>query len=172
MVLVFRDQRREAGASGVRFWAAVVCDVARSAPPLRVEAWRATWDVGTPTEEGTMKPMAILAVLIGALETVNALGEGWAGGVANGDGYSLAAGALGAVAGVLLVAAGIALLRRARGATAWARTAAATCLALFVFTALVTPRLSILATLLGVGFPIVLLLFLRWSQGRSVPTVA
>jgi hypothetical protein len=174
MALVFRDQRREVGASGVRFWAAVVWDVARSAPALRVEALRARWDRGIQTEEGTMKPMAILAVLIGALEAVNALAEGWGGGVMNRDGYSLVAGTMGAVAGALLVAAGIALLRRTPGAAAWARGAAITCLAVFVFIGLVTPRMSIVATLLGIGFPIALLLFLRWTRGRgpSVPMTA
>jgi hypothetical protein len=172
MVLAFRDQRRETGASGVRFWAAVVWDVARSAPALRVEALRARGEKGSRTEEGTMKPMAILAVLIGALEVVNAAAEGWVGWTTYRDGYSLAGGVMGAVAGALLVASGIALLRRSPGAAAWARGAASTCLVMFLVIGLVTPRLSILALLLGIGFPLALLLFLRWSRGRSVPTMA
>ena len=81
---------------------------------------------------------------------------------------------MGEVAGALLVTSGIALLRHAPGAAAWARGAAITCLAVFVFIGLVTPRLSIVATMLGIGFPIALLLFLRWTRGRgpSVPTMA
>jgi hypothetical protein len=172
MAMVFRDQRRETGARGVRFWAAIVWDVARSAPALRVEALRARGGGGSRTEEGKMKPMAILAVLIGALEIVNAVAEGWAGGVVNHDGYSLAAGVMGAVAGALLVASGTALLRRSTAAAAWARGAASTCLVMFLVIGLMTPRLSILALLLGIGFPLALLLFLRWTRGRPVPTMA
>lgn len=174
MALAFRDQRREVGARGVRFWGAMVWDVARSAPALRVEVLRAWWDRGIQPEEGKMKPMASLAVLIGALEAVNALAEAWVGGMMNGDGYSLLGGTLGAVAGALLAASGIALLRRAPGAAAWARGAAITCLAVFVFIGLVKLRLSIFAIILGIGFPIALLLFLRWTRGRgpSVPMMA
>src|SRR6266571_1558077 len=40
MVLLFRDQCRESDARTLGFWAAVICDVARSAPALRAEAWR------------------------------------------------------------------------------------------------------------------------------------
>jgi len=79
---------------------------------------------------------------------------------------------MGAVAGALLVVSGIALLRRSRGAAAWARGAAVTCLVMFVVIGLMTPRLSILAMLLGIGFPLALLLFLRWTRERSVPTMA
>ena len=172
MTLLFRDQRREPDARGVRFWAELLWDVARSAPALRVEALRARWDRDIQPEEGTMKPMAILAVLIGAFEALNSLVEAWAGGVVNGDGYSLMWGILGAVAGALLLASGIALLRRATGAAAWARGAAVTCLAVFVFIDLVHPRMSILATVLGIGFPIALLLFLRWGRGQSGPIIA
>src|SRR3712207_8562016 len=50
-------------------------------------------------------------------------------------------------------------LRRARGAVAWARGAAVTCLAAFVFVGLVAPRLSVVAMMLGIGFPIALLIF-------------
>ena len=39
MVLLFRDQCRESDVRTVGFWAAVICDVARSAPALRAEAW-------------------------------------------------------------------------------------------------------------------------------------
>jgi hypothetical protein len=171
MALVFRDRRREADARGVRFWAELVWDVARSAPALHVEMSRARWYRDIQTREGPMKPMAILAVLIGALEALGAAGEGWVGGVGGHDRYSLAWGAMGVVAGALLVAAGIALLRRAPGAAAWARGAAVACLAVFACAGLVQPRLSVFATLLGIAFPIALLLSLR-SRGPSVPTMA
>ena len=40
MVLLFRDQCQESDVRTLGFWAAVICDVARSAPALRAAAWR------------------------------------------------------------------------------------------------------------------------------------
>ena len=174
MALVFRDRRRAPGARGIRFWTEMVWDVARSAPPLRLEAWRARWGVAIQTKGGTMKTMAILAVVIGALEALNALAETWAGGVAGRNASALLGLALAVVAGAMLLASGIALLRRSRGAAALARGAALACLAVFALIALATPMLSVLATVLGIGFPIALLIFLRWTRrrGPSMPTAA
>ena len=172
MTLLFRDRRRYSGARGARFWVELLWDVARSAPALRADALRARWDRIIQAEEREMRPMAILALLIGAFEAVSAVVEGWAGGVMNHDLYSLMDGVLGTVAGALLVATGVALLRRAPRAAAWAQGAALVCLVLFVVVALVKSRMSVAFTVLGVGFPIVLLLFLRWSRGRSTPTMA
>lgn len=175
MLLVFRDQRRERGATGARFWAEVVWDVARSAPALRLEAMRGHGGTDIHSGEGTMKTMAILTMLIGALEAVGALVEGWAGGfVATGNGYWLAGVVLTVVAGGMLLAAGIAMLRRTPGAAAWARGAAITCLAVVVLIRLVQPWMGIFWMLLGIAFPIALLLFLSWTRGRgpSAPTMA
>jgi hypothetical protein len=174
MLLVFRDQRRERGATGARFWAEVVWDVARSAPALRLEAMRGHGVTDMHSGEGTMKTMAILTMLIGALEAVSALVEGWAGGFANGNGYWLAGVVLTVVAGGMLLAAGIAMLRRTSGAAAWARGAAITCLAVVVLIRLVQPWMGIFWMLLGIAFPIALLLFLGWTRGRgpSAPTMA
>jgi peptidoglycan/LPS O-acetylase OafA/YrhL len=174
MVLVFRDQRRDRGVNSARFWVDMVWDVARSAPALRVEALRARWARDIQTGEDKMKTMAILAVLIGALDVANAVAELWAGGIMNGDRYSLIGGTLGIVAGALLLVAGIALARRTPRARTQARVAAMTCLAAFVVIGVALPRLSIFAMLLGIGFPIVLLLFLGLTgrRGPSVPTMA
>jgi hypothetical protein len=114
-------------------------------------------------------------MLIGALEAVGALVEGWAGGfVATGNGYWLAGVVLTVVAGGMLLAAGIAMLRRTPGAAAWARGAAITCLAVVVLIRLVQPWMGIFWMLLGIAFPIALLIFLRWTRGRgpSAPTMA
>jgi hypothetical protein len=174
MELGFRDRRREAGRSNLSFWLAMLWDITRSAPSLRLEEARARWSADIQIEEGKVKPMAILAILVGAAEAVNAMAEGWFGGIVNHAGYSLAGGAMGTVAGVLLVAAAIALLRRSPGAVAFAQAAAIACLAVFVSVRLLRPMFSILSTMLGIGFPIVLLLFLRWSRGRgpSEPMIA
>jgi hypothetical protein len=167
MVLVFRDRRRERGATGARFWAEMVWDVARSAPALRLEAMRGRGGTDMHSGEGTMRTMAILAMLIGALEAVGALAEGWPGGFANGNGYWLAGVVLMLVAGAMLLAAGIAMLRRTPGAAGWARGAAIMCLAVVVLIRLVQPWMSIFTMLLGIAFPIALLLFLHWTRGRG-----
>jgi hypothetical protein len=174
MALVFREQHRECDARAVSFWAATLWDVARSAPQLRLEELRVRLNRDTQTEEGKMKPMAILAILIGAFEAVNALAEGWAGGLVNRDASSLAALSIAVAAGVLLVVTGVRLLRRSSGAAALARGAAVTCMAVFVLITLTQPMLSIFSTIFGIGFPIALLLFLHWTRGRepSVPTTA
>jgi hypothetical protein len=171
MMLVFRDQRRASSAPGVRFWVELVADLLCSAVVERTDELRAGWDRNIQHEEGTMRPMAILAMLVGVLEAVNGLVELWAGGIRNGDGYSLAWGVLVVLVGALFLASGVALLRGARGAAAWGRGAALTCLVVFVLANLVHPRMSGFATLLGIGFPIALLIFLRLSGGggRSRP---
>jgi hypothetical protein len=174
MTLFFRDRRREVGAMRLSFWAAMFWDVARSAPALRLEAARARWTTNIHIKGGKMKTMAILAILIGAIEVANSLGEAWAGGIVRHGGSSLMGGAVGMVAGALLAVSAIALLRRSPGAVAFAQGAAITCLAVFVVIALVRPMFSIFATMLGIGFPIVLLLFLRVTRGKgnSLPTMA
>jgi hypothetical protein len=172
MTLLFLDLRRELGARGVRFWAALVWDVVRTAPALHIAALRSRWDAEFHIEEGTMRPMAILGIVVGAFEALNAVAELWAGGVRNGDGYSLAWGTLVALVGALLLWSGIALLRRTATAAAWARGAAVACLAVFACMALVQPRMSMVATVLGIVFPVALLIVLRGGRGRSGPIVA
>src|SRR5258707_12865221 len=69
MVLLFRDQCRESDVRTVGFWAAVTWDIARSAPALRVEAWREN----TRTMVVIMKLAAMLTVLVGVLGVLNAV---------------------------------------------------------------------------------------------------
>lgn len=169
MTLVFRDQCRAARTRGVGFWTAIIWDVARSAPALRLEVSRALWHRNFQTGEGaTMKmTMAILSILIGAVEAVNSLQEVWVGGALNRDGSMLIGGTIAVVAGVLLLAAGIALLRGSAKAAELALGAALTCLVVFVLVGLVKPQMSTFATLIGIGFPIALLLFLRVTRGQG-----
>jgi hypothetical protein len=166
MLLLVRDRRRDEGMAGARFWIAMVCDVTSSAPALWLDHWRSAPHNDTRYEEATMLAMAIMSILVGAMEMVNALTEGWFGGVVNRDGQSLAAGTMGAVAGALLLTAGIALLRRTPHATSLARAAAVTCLGVFALAALAMPRMSIFATALGIVYPVLLLAALQWTTGR------
>jgi hypothetical protein len=176
MSLAFRDLRRAYGGSGVRVWAEIVWDMARSAPALRLEASHARWNRNTQTGEGTIMKMtmAVLAILIGVVDAVNALVEGRAAGMANLDGFALLSLTMVVLAGILLLASGITLLRGSPGAVGLSQAAALTCLAAFALIFLLYPTLSIFANILGFGFPIALLLFLRLGRGRgsSAPMMA
>lgn len=112
-----------------------------------------------------MRVMAILSLLIGIVEVVNAMVEVRYG-LANGSSGTgaLAVGCVGVVAGVMLAVAGLALLRRSHNAVRVARAGAAICLAIFALVLLVQPTFSIFASLLGIGFPILLLALLMRSR--------
>ena len=69
------------------------------------------------------------------------------------------------VMSVLLIIAGVSLLAGATSASALSKTAALCWLALVVLGRAVHPWMSIFATLLAVGFPIVLLLYV-WVGRR------
>lgn len=187
MAQLFRDQLHDARQPGARFWTAVLWDVARSAPALRLAALREhrrrAWTPGPrgggphhQPEDGTMsakRTVAMLAVLGGAFEVVNAGADVWAGGSApRGGGWMLAV-ALAALAGVLLAAGGVGLLRRDPGGARLARGGALACLALVVTLQLTFPFLSIFSRLLGIGLPLALLLVARRPSGdTSMPSAA
>ena len=166
MQLVFRAHWRQASERGVRFWTEVVWDVAQSAPTLRVEALRARWHGHSQAEESKMKPMAMLTVLIGAVQLLGALMEARAGWSTYGSSLSVASVLAMVVASALLLGAGVALLRRTPTALTWAHVAAITCLVAVILVRLTFPWMSIFSTILAVAFPIALLLFLRVS-GRA-----
>ncbi len=167
MTQLFNDRRRDASAARAQFWAAMLADIARSAPAMRLEQWRAQWSDNIHVEERTMKTMAILGILIGTLEVVSSAAEAWVGGLVLHGGYSLAAGTVAAAAGGLLVASAIAMLRGSKGAVSLAQGSAIACIAVFALVAALHPIFSILSTMLGIGFPIALLLYLRVTQGRG-----
>ena len=169
MLLAFRDQRREPRTNGASFWTAAFLDVAGSALALRVEAVRTSISSLSPTDEGfTMKmTIGILAVMIGAVEAMNAVQEVWGAGVVGHDSRALIGGTMALVAGALVLVAGISLIRRSPNAAALAQGAAITCLAVFLFLALALPLMSGFATLLGVAVPLILFAFARWNRPRS-----
>jgi len=172
MVLTFRQYRRDAGRAPL-FWLALLWDIARSAPALRLEAMRAWWHMDLHIMEGAMKAMAILATLVGVLEVVNSLIEGAAGWPRR-DAPWLTSVSLGVLGGVVLLVAGVIMLRGRGRAMSHALVLGAACLAAFVLVALIAPVLSGLGMLLGVGFPVVLVAFLLWRRGREprVPGLA
>jgi uncharacterized membrane protein len=173
MMLFFRDQR-SAGASGLLFWAVCAWDVARSAPALRVESWQSRWQRDIQSSEGVAMrmTMAVLSILIGAIEIVNALIEGRAATAVGMDPAAVTAVSFIVVAGILLVAAGIAQLVRSTRAPAVTLVAAATCAAVFALILVLSPRMSIFSTMLGIGYPIVLLIFMQLGRGGSARGIA
>lgn len=117
------------------------------------------------------RTVAGLAVFGGLYELANTAAEVWAGYGGSTGGWALAM-ALSFLMGALLLAAGVALLRRGPAATRLARGAALGCLALVVTLQFTWPFMSIFARLLGVGIPLALLLSARRGPGASAPAVA
>src|SRR6266436_4182136 len=160
MVLLFRDQCRESDVRTVGFWARVLWDVARSAPALRVEAWREN----TRTMEVIMKLAAMLTVLLGVLGILNAVVEWVAGSKGAIDGTYVLAVVLGVFASALLLGAGIAILLRRQQA---ARLALFASLVSVMAARLLFPWMSIFSQLVGFGLPVALLIALYWPRKSS-----
>ena len=176
MTLVFRAQLRDARQGTAFLWADTLLDIARSAPALRLEALRMRRGRLIHTGEDTLMKMTmgILAVMAGALEAMNALQEVWGSGIVNHDTRALLAGTMAIVSGALLISAGAALLRRSPNANSLAQGAAVTCVGVFAFLGAFVPLLSRFAIILGIGFPLALFAFARWSRPRddAAPIVA
>ena len=179
MRLLFRDRRREVAAAGgsvAGFWAEMLADVLRSAAPLRLETIRATGH--TLAKEVGMLVMGILAIIVGVLEGLGAGVEVRAA-VQHGDWMSswMFGSSMGLVAAGLLLSAGVSLLRRSPGAVPLARGAAITCIVVTVMLGWVIPMMGYFALLIGIGYPVVLLSWLRrgrrdWDGGEGDPTLA
>ena len=164
MQLTFRDLVRDSGTAGPRFWMRIIADVARTAPSEHADALLARWSSNPRTEESRMKPMGMLAVAIGLLQSVNAIVELTHGGGAGLPGFVVI---LAVVLGILLVVAGVALLRGAAIASTLAALAAICWLALVVIVRAVHPWMSIFSMLLAVVFPIALLVYVWMGRGRG-----
>src|SRR5882672_5101914 len=157
MVLLFREQCRESDVRTVGFWARVLCDVARSAPNLRVEAWREN----TRTMEVIMKVAAILTVLVGVLGVLNAGVEWGAAFTGTIGGMHTLSLVLAVCASALLLAAGAAILLRRPQA---ARLALLASVVLFVAARLLFPWMSYFSQLVGFGLPVALLIAVYWPR--------
>ncbi len=167
MVLLFRDQCRESDVRTIGFWAAVISDVARSAPALRVEAWRGRGHVSTRTMGVIMKLAAMLTVLVGVLGILNAgveWGAAFTGTIGGMHALSLV---LGVFASGLLVAAGVAVRRPTQRDRQSARLALIASLVLIVAARLLFPWMSIFSQLVGFGLPVALLIALYWPRRVS-----
>jgi hypothetical protein len=104
-------------------------------------------------------PVALLALVFGALEAAGGAQEMIYLGILQSETYPLVAGVLGVLAGGLLLAAGIALLVRSRLASALAQATAWISVPTFVLTGIVTHRAGWPITAVGISFPLLLVLF-------------
>ncbi|PYP94361.1 MAG: hypothetical protein DMD38_15935 [Gemmatimonadetes bacterium] len=166
MVLLFRDQCRESDVRTVGFWAAVIWDVARSAPALRAEAWCTRGRESTRTIEVIMKLAAMLTVLVGVFGILNAMVEWGAALTGTIGGVHALALVLGVCASALLLGAGAAILRGTGGRQA-ARLALFASLVTIVAARLLFPWMSVFSQLVGIGLPIALLIGLYWPRRAS-----
>jgi hypothetical protein len=163
MVLLFRDQCRESDVRTVGFWAALIWDIARSAPALRAAAWREN----IRTTEVTMKIAAMLTGLVGVVGILNAgvdAGAAFAGTIGGMHALSLL---LSVLASVLLLAAGVAILRPTARGKETARLALFASLALIVAARLLHPWMSPFSQLMGMGLPVAFLIALSWPRRTS-----
>jgi len=171
MVLLFRDQCRESDVRTVGFWAAVIWDVARSAPALRAEAWRTPGCENTRTIGGIMKLAAMLTVLVGVFGILNAMVEWGAALTGPIGGMHALALVLGVFASALLLAAGAAILRPTQRGRQAAPLALLASLVLIVAARLLHPWMSLFSQLVGIGLPVVFLVVLYWPR-KATPSGA
>ena len=104
-------------------------------------------------------PVALVAIVLGVLETAGGAQELIYLGILRSETYPLVAGALGTLAGALLLAAGVALLLRSPltavlvPATAWVSVP------VFILVGIVTQRAGRPITAAGILFPLFLVFF-------------
>lgn len=167
MMQVFRDQCRAENVGAIAFWVSVAWDVLQSAPALHVNAWHERQHVNTGTGRLTMKLVAMMAVLAGTFEILNAAGEGIVGGRHGSGSAHLAAVLLGLAAAVLLLVAGVAVLRGPATRRRSAMRAAIVSIAALVAARLTFGWMSIFSQLVGLAPPITIVSMLYWTGRRG-----
>lgn len=105
--------------------------------------------------------LAVITILVGALQAAGGVQELVFQGVLNNRLYPLIGGTLGSVAGVFLLATGIALFRRSSEVVRLARATASVCLPVFVLIGIIQPLAGRAATILGLSVPLFVLAMLR-----------
>lgn len=105
--------------------------------------------------------LAALGILLGALETAGGAQELIFQGIWRSRTFPLVAGTLGTVAGVLLLAAAVALLVRLQAAKALAEAAVYVSVPVFIVIGIVTHIAGWPITAVGMLFPVLLLILTR-----------
>ena len=109
-------------------------------------------------------PVALFAMLFGVLEFAGGAQEMVYLGILQSETYPLEAGAMGVLAGALLLAAGIALLVRSPLASVLAQASAWVGVPVFILTGIVTHRAGWPITAVGIGYPLLLAFFCLRSE--------
>ena len=170
MMLLFRDEYRCRNSVALGFWITIVCDVARSATSMWLEELSARAKDYTQIVEVIMKLAGILAVLLGVFGVVNAFAEAVPGMRGTLGAAYIVALVLGIIAAALLLTAGAALLRSPVSGRHTAIIASLASPVTVVIARLLSPWMSMLALVVGIGFPIVLFVVL-WPN-RSGPSAS
>ena len=105
--------------------------------------------------------ISILTIFIGAVLTAGGAQELIVQGIFNNRRYPLLGGTLGAVAGAILLSAGIALLRESPRSIALIRAAALACAPVFVIIGFIWPLAGWPVKIIGIGYPLFLLAHFR-----------
>ena len=113
-----------------------------------------------------MTVLAVITILVGALQAAGGTQELVFQGVLNSRLYPLVGGTLGAVAGLFLLATGVALFRRSPDTLRLAQVTAALSLPIFLLIGILQPLAGRLAAILGFGMPLIVLAALA-IQGRA-----
>jgi hypothetical protein len=111
--------------------------------------------------------IAILTILIGALLTAGGVQELVVQGILNNRLFPLVGGTLGTVAGALVLAAGIALLRASPLTMVLARAAAYVCIPVYILIGFITPLAGWPARIVGIAFPVFLLVYLQKQTAKT-----
>ena len=117
-------------------------------------------------------PLALLALVFGALEAAGGAQEMIYLGITNSETYPLIAGVLGVLAGGLLLAAGIALLITSQRALVLAQATAWISVPVFTLTGIVTRRAGWPITAVGILFPLCLLFFCQRNRKAQMMSKA
>ena len=111
--------------------------------------------------------ISIITILIGAVLTAGGVQELIVQGIFNNRRYPLLGGALGTVAGALLLSAGIALLRESPRAIALIRASAVVCLPVFLRLGCIWPLAGWPVRIIGIASPLFLLAYFRKSPSYA-----
>jgi hypothetical protein len=109
-------------------------------------------------------PLALFALVFGALEAAGGAQEMVYLGIMNSETYPLVAGVMGVLAGGLLLAAGTTLLIRSPLALVLAQATAWISVPVFIMTGVVTHRAGWPITAVGIGFPLLLVFFQKIAK--------
>lgn len=115
-----------------------------------------------------MRLLGVLAALVGGLELLNTIVAAHAVGRGAGSGTGTMLAFTAGLVSTFLAAAGVALVIRPRAASRLARVAALACLLVFALLAALRPGFSMASMLLGILFPLVMLVSLLRQNGARL----